>query len=199
MATKSTLRKAVITSRFWGHLGQYVVNVSNNETLFLAILRILINGEENSAEMIWYSQKSTVGRLELVLRISRDQHPESLATEKLEQLAEQFKSLSRLRNFYCHASYTYEDDGNLNYATGATFRNIGTPIKITRKKITKGVINSIIDTMQKLTKLNGELWQLINDYEKLTDRKLQGSQKPPPSTHQYLASHPHLSRNQKPS
>ena len=144
-------------------IGGLVVNWANNESVFLAMLQVLVSGDKLTASIVWHSHRSTNARLDLVMRLIREQ-----VAPKDRQLADdigaaisKFKGFSRVRNFFCHAMYEYDDNLALRSATGATFPAEGKPIVLDTKGINRATLNEIKDTSTKLAEFNQRLWALV--------------------------------------
>lgn len=92
-------------------IGGLIVHWANNESVFLAMLQTLIAGGEQTAAIIWQSQKTSRPRLDLVGRLVREQVKDQQLIADIESAIARFGGLSRARNFYCHATYEHRAGG----------------------------------------------------------------------------------------
>jgi hypothetical protein len=143
-------------------IGGLVVNWANNESVFMAMLQALVSGGEHTAAIIWQSQRTSRARLELVARLVREQVSDPALVNDIEQSMSQFEGFSRVRNFYCHATYEHDPiDGAILGAHGMTLSNEGAPIIFERKLFNRGTLNEIGDVSMRLAAYNRHLWNLV--------------------------------------
>jgi hypothetical protein len=143
-------------------IGGLIVNWANNESVFMAMLQVLIGGGEHTAAITWQSLRTSRGRLELVARLVREQVKDSTLVSDIERSISQFEGVSRARNFYCHATYEHDPiDGAILGAHGMTVSNEGPPIIFERKLFNRGTINEIGDASMRLAAYNRHLWSLV--------------------------------------
>jgi len=148
-------------SAFLVSIGNLVVNWSNNESVFLAMLQILLPDNSRSAVMVWYSHRTTVARLDLVNRLCREQVKDETLLKDIHRAISTFKNFSRTRNFYCHATYTYDKELNLVLASGATLTQEGEPIIFDDKKLDIAALNEIGHVSTQLGDFNRHVWGLV--------------------------------------
>ncbi|MDF0581272.1 hypothetical protein P0R28_17230 [Bradyrhizobium yuanmingense] len=97
-------------------IGHLVASLSTCEYFFYVVLRCLASQEgKRHHEVLWLSQISTRARIQLVLRVAKINQLSSKAFAEIEHCAKLMFGLSRLRNFYCHARFITEDDGNSRF------------------------------------------------------------------------------------
>ena len=142
-------------------IGGLVVNWANNESVFLAMLQALIGEDKLSASIVWHSHRTTQSRLALVTRLVREQVKDATLVADIESAISQFKGFSRVRHFYCHATYTYDDDLCLRIASGASFPQDGEAIRFEDKMMDKATLNEITSASIKLAEFNRQTWQLV--------------------------------------
>lgn len=142
-------------------IGGLVINWANNESVFMAMLQVLIKGGKKSAAIVWYSHRTSNARLELMHRLARERIANKKLLKDLEQAIKQFKGFSRVRNFYCHATYHYDGNLNLREATSAVATQEGDPLVFESKKLEKAALNEITHASIELAKLNRHLWSIV--------------------------------------
>jgi hypothetical protein len=143
-------------------IGGLIVNWANNESVFMAMLQTLVTGDKHTAAIIWQSQRTSRGRLDLVARLVREQVREQALIADIEQSMSQFDGFSRARNFYCHAMYEHDpSDGALLSAHGMTLSNEEAPILFEDKIFNRATLNEINDISMRLAQYNRHLWGLV--------------------------------------
>ena len=153
--------KAAHNTAFLVSIGNLVVNWGNNESVFMAMLQLLVVGGKHSAAIVWHSHRTTHARLELVERLCRERLADEKLVKDILKAIENFKGLSRVRNFYCHATYSYDSELCFATASGASYMQEGYPIKFETKRMDRAMINEMADAALKLGELNGRLWKLV--------------------------------------
>jgi hypothetical protein len=143
-------------------IGGLVIAWANNESVFLAMLQLLIPSEESkSAAMVWFSHRTTMGRIDLVGRLCRQQLKDKSLAEDISRAIVNFKGFCKTRNFYCHAMYHYDSDRCLAKAVGATMAQEDEPIRFEAKRLDIGALNEIGDAVIRLGEFNRDLWKLV--------------------------------------
>lgn len=142
-------------------IGGLVINWANNESVFLAMLQSLIGGGEQSASIVWNSLRTTAARTDLVWKLAREQIRDANLLKDISAALERFKSLSKTRNFYCHATYSYDSELNLVGALGVTMAQEGDPIRYEEKRLDRAAVNEINQAILGLADLNQATWALI--------------------------------------
>lgn len=153
--------KAAHNGAFLVSIGNLVVNWANNESVFMAMLQVLIEGGKFSAAIIWHSQRTTLARLELIDRLCRDRVQDAQLRTDVNRAIASFKGLTRARNFYCHATYSYDSALKLDSATGVTFNQEDDPLNFETKRMDLATLNEIGFVSTELGKLNRALWDLV--------------------------------------
>jgi hypothetical protein len=153
--------KAAHNAAFLTAIGGLVVNWSNNESVFLAMLQALLAGGKHSAAIVWYSHRTTNARLDLVYKLCREQVSNAQLLADLSKAIDTFKSLSRTRNFFCHATYDYDRNLHLMDATGVTSNQDGYPLNFVTKRMDRATLNEIGQVSLRLGELNRSLWTLV--------------------------------------
>jgi hypothetical protein len=176
--------KAAHNAAFLVSIGNLIVNWSNNESVFLAMLQTLIAGGKMSAAIVWHSHRTTNARMELISRLCREQVKDDSLVTEINKAISSFKGFSRTRNFYCHATYRYDSDLHLVSATSATSPQDGEPIKFEVKRMDGAAINEMADATIRMGHFNQDLWSLVWRLEEALGVKrvgrpeLQKAQKP---------------------
>jgi hypothetical protein len=152
---------AVHNSGFLLAIGGLVVNWANNESVFMAMLQSMIGEDRLSASIVWHSHRTTNARLDLVFRLVREQVKDKDLVSDIERAISQFKGFSRVRNFFCHATYNYDAQLRLRSASGASFPFEGEAIRFEDKMLDLAALNEIADASMKLAEFNRWLWLLV--------------------------------------
>lgn len=159
-------------------IGVLVVNWAADESWFQAMLAPFFGGDKWSAAIAWYSYNSTANRLELVLRLCRQHIDDAALLSEIEAAHTEFTGCSRVRNYFCHATYMYADDGKLASANNVSLSQTGRPLRLEERALGPQTLNQITDAARRLADLNEVLAKLPDRISRtLRAQRL----KPPPS------------------
>lgn len=79
-------------------IGNLVFSWSNNESLFIYLLMILLKTDQTSAAVVFATLNTTRARLDLIQRLAKLHVSDRTVTRTLDQLIERFKEYTRIRN-----------------------------------------------------------------------------------------------------
>ena len=142
-------------------IGGLVISWSNNESVFIEMLRQLITGGKFSAQIVWHSQRTAVARLELVSRLCRERVSDKLLIDDITKAISTFKGFTKTRNFYCHALYQYDSEAYLVRATSTTMASDDEPIRFDERRMDAAMANELGDATLRMAEFNRELWKLV--------------------------------------
>lgn len=153
--------KASHNAAFLVSIGNLVVNWANNESVFLAMLQMFFGHGGYTAAIVWHSHRTTVARLDLISRLCRERLKDETLIKDVDSAIQKFKAFSRMRNFYCHATYRYSEELHLVSAQSVTASQEGDPIRFEVKRLDLAALNEMGDTTIRLGEFNAELWKLV--------------------------------------
>lgn len=153
--------KAAHNAAFLTSIGSLVVNWANNESVFLAMLQLFLVGGKNSAAIVWQSLRTSNARLELVDRLCRERVKDTELLSEITEAISHFRGLSRIRNFYCHATYRYDSELNLDSVSSVTSPQEGHPLVSKTKRMDRATLNEIGHASIELMKFNRRLWVIV--------------------------------------
>jgi hypothetical protein len=142
---RERLSEAILQDiKFRSALGSLVISWANNESVFHGMLRALLPSDDLSDAIVWHSLRTSHARLELIVRLCRDRLKKGRLLSDIETAVRHFKGLSKIRNFYCHAVFTYgPSDLHLYAASGITLSQEGDPVRFETKLINAATLNEI--------------------------------------------------------
>jgi hypothetical protein len=143
-------------------IGNLVFSWSNNESLFIYLLMLLLRTDQTSAAIVFATLNTTRARLDLIQRLTRV-HVQDRALEKdLNNIVERFNDCTRIRNEFNHCMYMVDERGEITHTHS---------IKIveTRKRLQLGEVRPMDEqrlkemtaATQELKQLNRDIWQFL--------------------------------------
>jgi hypothetical protein len=95
-------------------IGRFIADWANCESSFSWIFSRVIGAEIIKSDIIWLSINSTAARMDLLRTLIKVEPKIAPATKaEIENCITEFRVVTELRNYYCHAIYTTADDMNL--------------------------------------------------------------------------------------
>jgi hypothetical protein len=146
-----------IKANFVGGLAHLIIGWANAESWFLSILSILLGGDEQAAFAVFFSHRNSLSRLELVTGMARERQVNQKLIDDLSILIRRFKELSRKRNFYAHAVYTFGEHDSITSATGVRFNAQDQAYRSETVLIDRRVNKEIRENFRGLQKLTDDL------------------------------------------
>jgi hypothetical protein len=164
-------------------IGNLVFTWSNNESLFIYLLMLLLNTDQASAAIVFATLNTTRSRLDVIQRLAKVKIKDRALHKTLTQIIERFNECTRIRNEFNHCMYTVDSRGEITHTHS---------IKIveTRKRLQLGDIKpmddlrikEMIETIGELKQLNRDIWEFMPHLEKHLNRTSPGSDLPPTSS-----------------
>ena len=143
-------------------IGNLVFSWSNNESLFIYLLMLLLRTDQTSAAIVFATLNTTRARLDLIQRLAKVQIKDPAIDKALSKLISRFVDCTRIRNEFNHCMYMVDDHGEITHTHS---------IKIveTRKKLEFGEVRAMddkrlkemIETTRELKALNRDIWNFL--------------------------------------
>ena len=109
-APESADRRTMILTLI-GNLG---VNWSNNESLFIYVLMLLLRIDQASGAIVFATLNTTRARLDLIQRLARIKIKDKAVSKELDRLIERFSDGTHIRNEFNHCMYTVDSSGEIS-------------------------------------------------------------------------------------
>ncbi|MCA0245560.1 MAG: hypothetical protein LCH93_02970 [Proteobacteria bacterium] len=143
-------------------IGQLVFSSSNNESLLIYVLMILLQTDEASAAIVFSTLNTTRARLDLVTRLARIKIDDREVRSVLDQLIKDFNETNQVRNEFLHAMYTVDGNGAITHTQ--TMRLVVKGGKISfgqQHAIDQKRLDGILKTCADLRNLNRRIWDVL--------------------------------------
>jgi hypothetical protein len=135
---------------------------SNNESLFIYVLMLLLKTDEVAAAVVFTTLNTTRARLELVERLARIRVGDKSVRDDLDRLIGRFNKATRLRNDFSHATYVLDREGNITHTH--TMRISETKGRLTfgePRKVDRARMQQILRAIRDMRDLNRDLWDFL--------------------------------------
>lgn len=149
-------------TRILALIGSLVFNWSNNESLLIYVLMLLLDTDEASAALVFATLNTTRARLDLIQRLARIKIRDPGLDRDLNKLIERFNETTQVRNELNHCMYIVDDNGEIIQTQ--TMRVMQTRTNLTFgevKPMDEMRVKTLHDTVQAMTKINRDIWELL--------------------------------------
>ena len=164
-------------------IGQLVFSWSNNESLLIYVLMLLLRTDEASAAVVFSTLNTTRARVDLVQRLAQISVNDRGTRSALDRILKQFNDANRVRNEFMHAMYTVNTKGEITHTQ--VMRLVARNGKVSfgdQQPIDAKRLALIVQTCSDLRRLNREIWDLLPILQNAVDRRAALRCPPHPST-----------------
>ena len=157
-APKGTGRRMVTLTL----IGNLVHCWSNNESLFIYILMLLLETDEASAAVVFGTLNTTRARIDLIERLAKLKIKDKAVEKKLDDIIERFSETTRLRNEFNHCMYVVDEHGEITHTNNMRVQEV-------RGQLQLGVVRPMDDerlrelqeSIRAMTGLNRDIWNFM--------------------------------------
>lgn len=150
-----------------GLIGNLSFCWSNNESMFIYVIMILLKTDETSAKVVFGTLNTTRARIDLVERLAAVHLTDAKLARELKRIIRHFNDCTKLRNEFIHCMFNLSPEGDITHTHSLR-------IQVQKGELQTGVtkeldderIKQIAQTVRKLIKVNGDMWALLPKLEK---------------------------------
>ncbi|MFM9942066.1 MAG: hypothetical protein ACKVP7_21485 [Hyphomicrobiaceae bacterium] len=153
-------------------IGNLVFTWSNNESMFIYVLMLLMRVDFETAAITFVSLNTTRARLDLIRRLAKTKCKDPAAVRKLEKLIDRFNECTKVRNDFNHCIYQLDATGRITHTNvlrliedkkGVRFADL--------RAVDRERLDEVASTIRKLTLLNRDMWAFLRELEGLQDSR----------------------------
>lgn len=143
-------------------IGNIVFSWSNNESLFIYVLSILLETDEISAAVVFTTLNTTRARLDLIQRLARVKVRDEEVAAELDRLISRFNKASRVRNEFNHCLYTVGATGEITHTQTMKLHEVRGHLRWGDLKPMDDLrLKQISKAISDLTRLNRDIWAFL--------------------------------------
>src|SRR3979411_1131238 len=143
-------------------IGNLIVSWSNNESLFIYVLMLLLETDQASAAIGFATLNTTRARLDLIQRLSKIKLKDEKLDKALSKLIDRFNRSTALRNEFNHCLYITDEAGKITHTQSMRIIEtrehlqfgISKPLDDTRLK-------HMVEAVKEMTNINRDIWELL--------------------------------------
>ena len=163
VAPKSADRRTSILAL----IGNLVFSWSNNESLFIYLLMILLKTDQTSATIVFATLNTTRARLDLIQRLAKVKIKDRAIARQLTELIDRFNKYTRIRNEFNHCMYDVSNRGEITHTHSIRIVETRTKLQLgDSRPMDDARIKEMIEASQGLKKLNRDIWNFMPRLER---------------------------------
>jgi hypothetical protein len=149
-------------TRLLALIGNLTYCWSNNESLLIYVIMILLDTDELSAAIVFSSLNTTRARLDLIQRLARTKLSGTDVSSEVDDLIERFIDCTRERNDFNHCMYGVNSCGEITHLQTMKLRESRGHFHFGEiKKIDDRRIEALCRTIGELKRLNRDIWSIL--------------------------------------
>lgn len=142
---------------------------SNNESLFIYVLMLLLGTDERAAAIVFATLNTTRARLDLVQRLAKIAVADRGVRNELTDIVERFSAATRLRNDFSHATFVIDEHGEITHTQHMKVEESRGNLRFgVRRPVDDARLDEIIHAIRELDTLNRRIWDLMPVLEEAT-------------------------------
>ncbi len=163
-------------TRILALIGNLVFTWSNNESMFIYFLMVLLRSDFSSAAITFVSLNTTRARLDLVRRLAKEKVKDPKLLRRVERLIERFNACTKVRNEFNHCIYQLNEAGQFTHTTILRVSEKKSSIEFAEvREFDQKRVAEMTRTVRKLTVLNRDLWAFLPELERHIEAQLRAA------------------------
>jgi hypothetical protein len=143
-------------------IGNIIFSWSNNESLFIYVLMLLLETDEASAAITFSTLNTTRARLDLILRLAKIKIRDSALERALADLIDRFNETTHLRNELNHCLYVVDESGQITHTQAMRIIQTRDGIRSGElKPMDDDRLRQMMKTTEEMTRINRDIWELL--------------------------------------
>ena len=150
-----------------GLIGNLVYCWSNNESLFIYILMLLMEADEASAAVVFGTLNTTRARIDLIERLAKLKIRDKSIEKKLDDIIERFGDTTRIRTEFNHCMYVVDERGEITHTNHMRVQEVRGRLQLgTVRPMDDARLAEMQETVLALTHLNRDIWDFLGVLQK---------------------------------
>jgi hypothetical protein len=143
-------------------IGNLVFSWSNNESMFIYVLMLLLETDEVSAAIVFATLNTTRARLDLVQRLAKAKVADKEVAKTLDRIIERFNACTRIRNEFNHCMYAVSERGEITHTHAMKIRETAGRLVLGEiRPMDEARIRELGKAVEDLKILNREIWAYL--------------------------------------
>ncbi len=149
-------------TRILALIGNLVFAWSNNESMFIYLMQILLRTDTAAASIVFVSLNTTRARLDLIRRLAKAKVRDPDMLKKIDKMIDRFNECTRVRNDFNHCIYQLDENGVITHTNVLRLRETKTSVEFAElRAFDDKRMREVSKTIKKLMLLNREIWAFL--------------------------------------
>ena len=143
-------------------IGNLIVSWSNNESLFISVLMLLLETDQSSAAIVFATLNTTRARLDLIQRLSKIKLKDEKLDKALSKLIDRFNRSTALRNEFNHCLYITDAAGQITHTQSMRIVESREHLQFgISKPLDEARLKNMIEAAKEMSNINRGIWELL--------------------------------------
>lgn len=143
-------------------IGNLIFSWSNNESLFIFVLMILLETDQASAAIAFATLNTTRARLDLIQRLAKIKITDNKLDKALTKLIERFNESTHVRNEFNHCMYVVDDRGQITHTQSMRVIETRSNLQFGElKPMDDARLKHMMRTTEQMTQINRDIWDFL--------------------------------------
>ena len=143
-------------------IGNLVSSWSNNESLFIYVLMILLRTTQESAALTFATLNTTRARLDLIQRLARITIADKNLDKTLSKIIDRFNESTAVRNEFNHCMYIVDGSGQITHTQSMRIVQTKDSLQFGEMKpMDDARLKSMVKATKDMTRINREIWDFL--------------------------------------
>ena len=143
-------------------IGNLVSSWSNNESLFIYVLMILLRTDQASAALTFATLNTTRARLDLIQRLAKIAIRDRELDKTLGKIIDRFNDSTHVRNEFNHCMYVVDATGQITHTQSMRIVQTKSSVQFGEKKLMDDArLKSMVKATRDMTRINRDIWDFL--------------------------------------
>ena len=143
-------------------IGNLVSSWSNNESLFIYVLMILLRTTQESAALTFATLNTTRARLDLIQRLAKITIQDRNLGKSLTKIIDRFNESTAVRNEFNHCMYIVDASGQITHTQSMRIVQTRDSLQFGQMKAMDDArLSNMIKTTKEMARINRDIWEFL--------------------------------------
>jgi len=143
-------------------IGNLVSSWSNNESLFIYVLMILLKTDQASAALTFATLNTTRARLDLIQRLAKITIKDKNLDKGLTKIIERFNESTHVRNEFNHCMYVTDASGQITHTQSMRIVQTKSSLQFGEMKpMDEARLKSMVKSTKDMARINRDIWDFL--------------------------------------
>ena len=148
-------------------IGNLVSSWSNNESLFIYVLMILLRTDQASAALTFATLNTTRARLDLIQRLAKITIRDKDLDKTLSKIIDRFNDTTQIRNEFNHCMYIVDETGQITHTQSMRIVQTKSSVQFGEKKLMDDArLKTMVKATRDMTRINRDIWDFLPRLER---------------------------------